>query len=167
MLGELVERRKRGPYRRKVSDRTQLALEALCDGAADTVAQAATIAGITSRALHMALKKDHVRAWLRERIGSMFGAGQAVAARRMFALLKSDNSMSAYRASAFILGVAGVQPVQEKQPLVNINMGVQAGYVIDLSGGRSDGPSPPPKAAGPVLDLKANAVDEERWPTVP
>ena len=41
------------------------------------------------------------------------------------------------RSSSFILGLAGIQPVNS--PSLNVNIEVKAGYVIDLS----DDPKPP------------------------
>ena len=154
MRSDLVKgsKKRRGPYR--IGQRTQLALEALCGGQAETVAQAAAVAGLTSRALYIALKKDHVRVWLRERVAAMFGAGQVLAARKMFDLLKSDNSMTAFRASQFILGTNGIAPVQERAPLVNVNIGTPAGYVINLGSHLSDR-----QTAGQVVDLRDDELE--------
>jgi hypothetical protein len=115
----------------RISPRLLLALEALGSGAADTVAEAADVAGLTERAIRYALKKDHVRSWLRQHVATTFAAGQLAASKTMMGLLKSENSMSQFRAAAWIFGVNGISPVDNRGPLVSLN--VQAGgYIIDL-----------------------------------
>jgi hypothetical protein len=163
MTGELVDgKKRRGPY--KISERTQVALDALCAG--QTVAEAAAAANLTPRAVYTALKKDHVQTHLRQRVAALLSTGSVNAARTLLDLLKAKNTMTQFRAAAHILAINGVQPVQEKQPLVNINMGVKAGYVIHLAE-PSDARSTPPELARKTIDLKAEAVDDERWPVVP
>jgi hypothetical protein len=120
--------RQRGSYR--ISPRMLKALEALSSGAADTLSQAAEIAGITERAVRYGLQKENVRAWLRAHVQSTFSAGQVAASRTMLSLLRSENGMSQFRAAAWIMGVNGVAPTDSRGPLVQIGIH-QAGYIID------------------------------------
>jgi hypothetical protein len=48
-------------------------------------------------------------------------------------LLDSDSEIVRDRASSFVLGLAGIQPVGT--PSVSLNLEIRAGYVIDLSDG--------------------------------
>ena len=117
----------------RMSPRLLCALEALSSGAAYTLADAAKIAGLTERAIRYAIKKENVRAWLREHVATTFATGQLVASRTILGLLKSENSMSQFRAAAWIFGVNGISPVDNRGPLVSLNMQAR-GYVIDLRG---------------------------------
>jgi hypothetical protein len=121
---------KRGGKQYRISARMMRALETLSSGAATTLGEAAEIAGLTERAVRYAIKKENVRAWLREHVQSTFAAGQLAASRTMLGLLRSENSMSQFRAAAWVMGVNGVAPVDNRGPLVNVNL-APAGYVID------------------------------------
>jgi hypothetical protein len=157
MSGQLVDgKKRRGP---KISARLELALESLCDGSSDTVPQAAAVGSLTPRAMHYALRKDHVRAWLRERVAGMLSTGQVAAAKTLLDLLKAKNSMTQLRAATHILAINGVQPADNRQPL-SVSVGLQAGFVIKL-----EVPVGAPRPA-PTIDLKANAVDDD-YPVVP
>jgi hypothetical protein len=46
-------------------------------------------------------------------------------------LLKSENSMSQFRAASWLMGVSGIAPVDTRGPLVNIGV-TGSGFVIDL-----------------------------------
>jgi hypothetical protein len=156
MASDVTEQKKprgsRGSYKRSISPRTLLALEALAEGAVETLSDAARVAGLTPRAMHYAVKKPNIREWLRDHVQSTFAAGQLAASRTMLGLLKSDNSMSAYRAAAWICGVNGIAPVDTRGPLVNINVGSDAaGFVIDLSE-NDPRPNVVRFPTGPVLD---------------
>src|SRR3954467_9980244 len=102
--------------RYRMSKKLLLALEALGSGAADTLAQAAEIGSLTERGLRYALKKENVRMWLREHVVTSFSAGQLAASRTMLGLLRSNNSMTQYRAATWLMGVNGVAPVDNRGP---------------------------------------------------
>ena len=123
----------------RMSPRLLRALEALASGGVDTLGQAAEVAGLTERAVRYAIKKENVRAWLREHVATTFAAGQLAASRTMLGLLQSENSMSQFRAAAWIFGVNGISPVDNRGSLVSLNM--HAGFLIDLRpDGERDGP---------------------------
>jgi hypothetical protein len=150
MASDVTERKPRGPrgsYKRSISPRCLAALEALSTGAAETLSDAAKIAGLTPRAMAYAVRKPNIREWLRDHVQATFAAGQLAASRAMMGLLRSDNSISAYRASAFILGVNGVQPVDTRGPLVSVSI-ESPGYVINLA----DDPRESNVMRFPVLD---------------
>jgi hypothetical protein len=110
------------------------------DGSATTLGEAAQLAGMTERAIRYGLKKENIRDWLREHVRSTLSAGAVSAARTMLSLLRSENSMSQFRAAAWIAGLNGIAPVDNRGPLVNVNVG--AGYVLDLR--------PPAERGGPI-----------------
>ena len=115
----------------RMSARLLRALEALASGGVDTLGQAAEIAGMSERAVRYAIKKENVRAWLREHVATTFATGQLAASRTMLGLLRSENSMSQFRAAAWIFGVNGVSPIDNRGPLVSLNMH-GSGYLVDL-----------------------------------
>ena len=110
----------------RMSPRLLRALETLASGGVETLGQAAEIAG----AVRYAIKKENVRAWLREHVATTFATGQLAASRTMLGLLRSENSMSQFRAAAWIFGINGVSPIDNRGPLVSLNM--HGGYLVNL-----------------------------------
>jgi hypothetical protein len=157
------ERRRgpRGPYRRRLSQKLELALEAIASRKVATLAEAAELSGQTARNLTYAMHKPHVKAWLRERVASLLGLGQTAAAETMLSLLRSENSMTQFRSASWLLGLAGFAPADTRGPMVSINVDASPGYIIDLS---SDNPRPSPDGnvvrfpAGPVIDGECEDV---------
>ena len=145
-----VKRPRKGAY--KISKTMQVALEALASGAASNLREAGEISGLTERALQYAVAKENVRDWLRAHVRSTLALGQLPAARTMLGLLKSDNSMSQYRAAAWLMAVNGFAPPE--RPAIAVQTNVSVGYVVDLSGG-SDLPRP---AGGPVIEHEPREV---------
>jgi hypothetical protein len=120
--------RRKGPY--KLSRRLLVALEALSNGSAESLSQAAEISGLTERAIRYSLAKEHVRAWIRQNVSSTLASAQLLATKTMLGLLRSSNEMSKFRSAAWVMGVNGVAPVDNRGPLVSIDM--RGGFQIDL-----------------------------------
>jgi hypothetical protein len=128
--GDKPEPKRRGAY--QVSARLQRALTLLASGEAKTQEAAATAAGLTRRALQLALKRPSVRTYMRDEIMMVLGVSAMRAAKRMDELLTSSNEMVSFQASRFALATgAGVAPPDRSAPLVSLNM-QGSGYVIDL-----------------------------------
>jgi hypothetical protein len=120
--------RRKEPYR--LSKRLLIALEALSNGSAESLSQAAQISGLTERAIRYSLAKPHIRSWIRQNVSSTLAGGQLLATKTLLGLLKGSNEMSKFRIASWIMGVNGVAPVDNRGPLVNIDM--RSGFQIDL-----------------------------------
>jgi hypothetical protein len=156
MSGEMGVVAKR-EYRKGVSVRLQRALEALASGSARTITAAAERAGLTREAVQQALRKPHVQQHVKQMIQESLGTSALRATLRMRELMEdSQNSMTAYQASKFLLGVgAGVVAPSPPAVAVNIHSNAPVGYVIDLGGGDRRVPEPAP---GPVIEGEAEVV---------
>jgi len=121
----------RGPYR--VSARLARCLELLASGTCRTQLEACAEAGMTPRALQLAMKRESVRAHLQASIRQSLGLSAQRAARRMHELIDSANQMTAFRASSFALSAgAGVVAPSSSSPGISVNVSTAVGYVIDL-----------------------------------
>lgn len=168
--------KKRGPY--AVSARLQRALTALASGEAKTQIEAAELAGMTARALRLAMKRDSVRAWMKQEIMSSLGVSAFKAAARLDELLRSPNQMVSFRSVQLALGVgAGIVTPAAGSTTVNV-LATGTGYTIDLRpAAEKDTPVGPADAAalsevggvllgsrragaesGPVLELAASSA---------
>jgi hypothetical protein len=132
---EIVEAEKptktRGPYR--VSARLARCLELLASGTCRTQLEACAEAGMTPRALQLAMKRESVREHLQASIRQSLGISAQRAARRMHELIDSDNAMAAFRASSFALATgAAIVPPNANSPGISLNVTQNVGYLIDL-----------------------------------
>ena len=150
MANDVIEAKEpakaRGPYR--VSARLARCLELLAAGTCKTQQEACDQAGMSTRALQMALKRPAVREHLQATIRQSLGLSASRAARRMHELIDSDNAMAAFRASSFALATgAGVVAPNAATPGISVNVSTQVGYVIDLRP-----QEPGPRGDGALLD---------------
>jgi len=83
--------------------------------------------------LSRALNKPHIAEFMRQKVIRSLAMASARAGAVKQELLDSDNAMVRDRASSFVLGLAGIQPVNS--PSINVNLEIRAGYVIDISPG--------------------------------
>ena len=150
------EPKSRGHY--QISARLQRALLALASGRAKTQHEACKEAGMTPRALQLALRRPNVQVYMREMIIESVGISAMRAAKRMDELLHSGNEMVSFQASRYALATgANIQP--PSAPSTQVNIGIEgdlkAGYVIDLSG-----PDASSSTLGPVIEHKPS--DDEQ-----
>ncbi|MCP3476721.1 hypothetical protein NLM33_41910 [Bradyrhizobium sp. CCGUVB1N3] len=89
------------------------------------------------------LSRPHISSYLHAKVQRHLSVAATRAGAVKVDLLESPNEMVRDRASSFVLGLAGIQPTN--QPSVNVNIEVNAGYVIDLS----DDPAPPMRTISP------------------
>ena len=142
----------RGHY--QISARLQRALMLLASGKAKTQHEACKEAGLTPRALQLAMKRPTVQAFMREAIIELLGISAMRAAKRIDDLLYSNNEMVSFQASRYALATgANIQPPSAPSTHVNIGIGgdLKAGYIIDLSV-----PEASPSALGPVIEHEPN-----------
>jgi hypothetical protein len=123
----------RGNY--AVSPRLQRALAMLASGEAKTQAEACAAAGLTARALQLALKRPSVRDYMRTEILASLGLTATRAARLLAEVVEqSDNAMASYHASKFALAV-GANVAPPPPPGVNVNIlnaPGPVGYVVRI-----------------------------------
>jgi hypothetical protein len=106
VVDEKAEGKRRGHY--QVSARLAKVLTLLASGEAKTQVEACEAAGMTPRALQLAMKKPSVRAYLQQVVMTSLGLSAAKAAKRMDELLHSSNEMVSFNASRFALGAGAV-----------------------------------------------------------
>ncbi len=109
----------------------------MVSGECKKITEAAKKVGLARESLSKALNKPHIAEQMRTKVVRSLALASARAGATKVELLDSDNEMVRDRSSSFILGLAGIQPVNS--PSLNVNIEVKAGYVIDLS----DDPKPP------------------------
>jgi hypothetical protein len=145
-------RKKRGRYQISVKLAKTLAL--LMSGQCRTQQEACDAAGMSKRNLHLALKRENVRAYMQSEIMATLGLSAMRASTKMRELLDSSNAVAAFRSSAYLLNVgAGILPRTE--PMVTVNIGSPTGYLIDLRGRDED-------RSGPLTERDQAAVDAAR-----
>jgi hypothetical protein len=103
----------------------------MVSGECKKIVDAAAKAGLARESLSRALSTPHVAEHLRQKVLRHLAIHAARAGATKVDLLDSSNEMARDRASTFVLRLAGIQPAAE--PMVNLNIQVKAGYVIDLS----------------------------------
>ena len=77
------------------------------------------------------MSTPHVAEHLRQKVLRHLAIAAARAGATKVELLDSPSELVRDRASAFVLGLAGIQPAAN--PTVSLNLEIKAGYVIDLS----------------------------------
>jgi hypothetical protein len=117
---------KRKPPPKRVREAVRLLVEGNCR----TIADAARKVGFTREHLSKSLTKN---SWyMAERIQHHIAIGGARGAARMVELVNmAESEKIIFEAAKFLLGVAGVRA--QEAASINVNIGLQAGYVIDLS----------------------------------
>jgi hypothetical protein len=119
-----------GPPKR-ISKKVRAAIDAMVSGDCKKVCDAAAKVGLARESLSRALSYPHVAEYLRQKVLRHLAIHAARAGATKVDLLDSSNEIARDRASSFVLGLAGIQPAAG--PMVNLNIEVRAGYVIDLS----------------------------------
>jgi hypothetical protein len=124
---------------RRISKKVRAAIDAMVSGKCKRICDAAEHVGLARESLSRALSQPHVAQHLREKVLRHLAIAAARAGYVKGELLDSDNAIARDRASSFILGLAGIQPAGN--PTVSLNLDIRAGYVIDLTSDRGEGPA--------------------------
>jgi hypothetical protein len=103
----------------------------MVSGDCKRICDAAAKVGLARESLSRALSMPHITEHLRQNVLRHLAIHAARAGATKTELLDSASEIVRDRASTFVLGLAGIQPVAE--PMVSLNIEVKAGYVIDLS----------------------------------
>jgi hypothetical protein len=119
-----------GPPKR-ISKKVRSAIDALVSGDCKQIKEAAEKVGLARESLSRALSTPHVAEHLRQKVMRHLAMAAARAGAVKVDLLDSASELVRDRASAFVLGLAGIQPAST--PTVSLNLEIRAGYVIDLS----------------------------------
>jgi hypothetical protein len=143
--------------KRTVPRKVRAAIAALNSGAAKTITDAAERAGISRPYLSRSMSLPHVAEYARTMSARTIALAAGRAAAVKVDLLDCESSHIRDSASSFVLGCAGVQPVQTN---VNLNFNSEmprAGYVINLEGRT---PAPPPSAK--IIDITPTGPQGQR-----
>jgi hypothetical protein len=135
---------------KRISKKLRAAIDAMVNGDCKSIREAGEKVGLVRESLSRALSKPHVAQHLREKVLRHLAIAAARAGSTKVELLDSANEMVRDRASTFVLGLADIQPATN--PSVNINLGVRAGYVIDLRGDGSNDDTMAAAIAVPAVD---------------
>lgn len=119
------------PKTRLVPKRIKDAIAAMVAGEVRTVTQAAEKVGCTREYLSRSLSRPDIAEYLRNKAGRTIAVAAARAAAVKVDLLDCESSHVRNDASTFVLETAGIRPARD--PQVNFNLSVSAGFVIDLS----------------------------------
>jgi hypothetical protein len=148
---------------KRITKKIRAAVDALVHGDAKSITEAAEKAGLSRSHLSRELGKPHITAHLRDKVLRNLAVNSAKAGATKVQLLDSANEMVRYRASSFILGLAGISPeVAGAQRFP----GARSGYLIDLTEPQTvaglvihvhhSAPKPAADAAGIVIDVSPN-----------
>ena len=119
------------PKTPRISKRVKEAIAAMVSGECKTVTDAAAKANCTREYLSRSLSRPDIAEYLRNKAGRTIAIAAARAAAVKVDLLDCDSSHVRNDASSFVLETAGIRPARD--PQVNLNLSVSAGYIIDLS----------------------------------
>jgi hypothetical protein len=143
------------PKQRPIPNTVHAAIDALLNGSATNLTQAAKVAGCSREYLSRFLsKRPDAVTYMQQRAARVLGVASTVAAARMASLIHAESEHVSFRAAEHVLGVSGIAPAN--QPQVSLSVELRAGYVIDLSE-----PGQPMKVVGGVVDTPAPVIDAE------
>jgi hypothetical protein len=137
--------------------KVRTAIAALNSGAAKTITDAAALAGISRPYLSRSMGLPHVAEYARAMSARTIALASGRAAAVKVDLLDCESSHVRNDASTFVLGVAGIQPVQTN---VNLNFNGEmprAGWVLDIRGR-----TPPPEPSAKIIDITPTQPRGER-----
>jgi hypothetical protein len=132
---------------RRVSPRIAEAVRLILTGEVRTQKAAAERVGMNAGHLSEALRKPHVRVFIERRTRETIANGTLRASARLVELIDASSEHVSADVSKHMLAIAGIKPTAT--PMTNVNINIQAGYVIDLSD------DPPAK----VINVTPNAVE--------
>jgi hypothetical protein len=140
------------PARQKpIPKAIRLACDALVNGYAKTLTEAAERVGITREYLSRRLGEPHIVEHLRQRAHRVVSIAAGRAAATKVELLDCDSLHVRSDASTFVLGVAGIKPTPD--PNISLNIGsARAGYVIILGEERVTPPLEPKQVEGKICN---------------
>ena len=135
---------------RRVSKRIAEVVRLLLTGECKTQKAAAERVGMNPGYLSEVLRKPHVRVFIERRTRETIANGTLRASARLVELIDAGSEHVSADVSKHMLAIAGIKPASGPAAQVNIN--IQAGYVIDLSD------NPPAK----MIDVTSNPPSA-RW----
>jgi hypothetical protein len=146
------------PKQRPIPKTVHAAIDALLDGSAKNLTQAAQRAGCSREYLSRFLsRRPDAVAFMQQRAARTLGVASTVAAARMASLIHAESEHVSYRAAEHVLGVSGIKPARD--PQVNVNIVQSVGYCIDLRG-RTDPAVPVVRHEGGAGVVLVNAEDD-------
>jgi hypothetical protein len=116
---------------RRISKRIAEVVRLLLTGECKTQKAAAERVGMNVSYLSEVLRKPHVQVFIERRTRETIANGTLRASARLVELLDATSEHVSLDASKHMLALNGHQP--PSGPVANVNINIQAGYVIDLS----------------------------------
>jgi hypothetical protein len=157
------------PTQKRITKKIRAAIDALVQGDAKSITEAAEKAGLSRSHLSRELGKPHITAVLRDKVLRNLAVNSAKAGATKVQLLDSANEMVRDRASSFILGLAGIAPEAALAHGGGVSGRRGPGWIIDLADAPTQPglviyvhPATPPAApatdaAGVTIDVTPNA----------
>jgi hypothetical protein len=139
--------RPRGNYR--LGGKLRRALQFLTDGR--PLPEAAALARMTPQGLRIALRKPHILAILSEDARARLSGLLPKACSTVERVMDGDNAQAALNAARLALGIHEIAPPERGGATLNVNIGIRAGYVLDLRDNLAEplpGPSTRPLIEG-------------------
>lgn len=114
----------------RISCKVEAAIEAMLDGRARSITDAAKLVDMARESLSRALAKPHVQEHVRQRTDRLLkGTTLIRAAGRLDRLIDAQSENVAFRATELALGLNGYRPPQQG---TTVQANVNVGWVIDL-----------------------------------
>ena len=142
---------------RRVSKLVRQACDLLASGQAKSIKHASELLGCSREHLSRQFGKEHVQGYLARRAGRKISLAILRAAQVKVDLLDANSERVRDIAATDILAMGGLTVPRADGPQVSINVGIRAGYVIDLS----DGPEHPMRIVSPTPPTPAPAIEHE------
>jgi hypothetical protein len=150
---ELRQRGERGAY--KLGKKLRRALQHLTDGR--PLPEAAALARMTPQGLKVALRKPHVLALVSEDARARLSGLLPKACATIEKVMDGDNAQAALNAARLALGIHEIAPPEKGGAMVSLNIGIRAGYVLDLRDHPAE-PLPDPSVQPRIPRQKLQAV---------
>lgn len=120
---------------KRISKKMREAVSLILTGEVTTMKAAAERIGLAPKYLRRALRLPHVGAYVETRTRETLSEGKLLATSRLISLIHAKSEHVSLDASVTTLGINGITPPERGGTNINlqINNGISAGYVIDLT----------------------------------
>jgi hypothetical protein len=134
----------------RISKRLREAIRLLTTPECKTQRAAAQKLGMSETYLCEALKKPEIRMFIERSARQTVGLAVLRASHRTVELIDSDSPHVSLDASKHVLAIAGIKPSADAN--VSVNVGVNVGWIIDLTNGRSAAQQDKHESAVQIID---------------
>lgn len=120
------------PRERRLTRKARQALDLLATRKAATQKAAAEAVGLAPETLSRILKTSSAQVFLEQRARQTIAVASARASERLVELVDASSEHVSLDASKHVLAIGNIRP-PENGSNINVNVGVNVGYVIDLA----------------------------------